>query len=86
MRIRLNVTKEDIANGIPEDALHCPIAQCLKRRFTNVIVRDESFLVISGTNYIAGSLTASARKFVKRFDAGKKVRAFRTVLTAATTY
>jgi hypothetical protein len=76
------VTGEDIANGVPGEPEKCPVALALKR-----VYPDYEFCV--GKNYIhtekdeVGVLsfndqvtTLKQSRFVKRFDAGKRVEPF----------
>ena len=64
--MRIYVTKDDIAHGIPCNSGKCPIARSLQRRFPN------SFISVSNdgvyVDRVVFLLPARAKRFIRRFD------------------
>jgi hypothetical protein len=70
--MKIDVTQEDIANGVREDGTSCPIALACERaglyapNVDNEIATDEG-------NY---NMTAEAIRFIEDFDSGQPVKPF----------
>lgn len=75
----INVTAQDIANGVRKSTDHCPIALAAIRRCgfspNEVCVMGEGNL----DTYFAWTYAARKKvdSFIKRFDAGKPVKPFK---------
>jgi hypothetical protein len=71
----VKVCQGDINSGVPENATSCPIARALRS-----IVKDvNGYEVLQDQIQIRGKIMAlpkSARKFIKKFDAGDPVKPF----------
>lgn len=71
--VNVEVTPSDIEAGVPGGADSCPIARALNRAgFLNVAVGENDW----GVGILArdsAKLPESARRFVRRFDAGQPV-------------
>lgn len=75
-RIRVEVTAEDIAEGVPGNATYCPIALALQRRLDALAgVANDAWGVADEKGHIKGTfpMTARARLFVLAFDRGAAV-------------
>lgn len=86
MRIRVNVTRELIqqANELrnQDRSKCCPVALALKGRYPDLTVETTYFNGTDRTGrQVKAALTGIAKAFIRRFDDGKRVRPFRTVLT-----
>lgn len=80
-RIKIEVTDEDIRTGTPNSCLSCPITKAVMRALNKENSVDER--VIAVYDYTGGGvrtkcfpLSRNARKFVRDFDARKKVKPF----------
>ena len=73
--ITVQVTKQDIKNGMPKEGDKCPIAKAVRRctGTHRAVFVDESSIEIGAVEY---SLPASAKAFVRAFDKGKPVSPF----------
>lgn len=74
MKLKIEVSKEDILIGTPRSAYNCPIAAALKRAFPNSHIR------VAGTIFIDGrrlSLPDICNTFMVAFDANKAVEPFK---------
>lgn len=69
MKIKVEVTQEDINNGVRQDADNCPIACALKRLVKNPQVEDDIEFDLNEIRYVA-QLTAEASVFISKFDEG----------------
>jgi hypothetical protein len=75
MQIKVEVTQEDIDDGIPTDAESCPVALALRREFDvegvcpiiRVTHRTVSITALDGRR-LEGRLPDRARRFVNLFD------------------
>ena len=77
MKVRVEVTQEDIEKGKRKAGWACPIARAIKRRVPQSRRRDvfvEHALWEVG--YHVRPLPRTAQRFVKRFDAGEPVKPF----------
>ena len=77
MSILVDVTQEDIENGVAEDCLSCPIAIALERATNKKwAVGSEE---VCPNDFIGPvyRLPQSARRFINRFDSGGVVKPFR---------
>lgn len=71
----INVTAEDISNGIPGSACYCPIALAIKRikpSYYNATVGEMT--ILAGSNFFF--MPSDAMNFIKRFDSALKVEPF----------
>lgn len=67
MKVRVSVTKNDIAWGVRYDPTRCPIARAVRRRVRpNVDIRVSTLVVRCGNHYV--DLPAKAQAFVGQFD------------------
>ena len=74
MRYKIQVTKEDIKNGIRNDTCSCPIAlACKKALKTNEIDVGETKLYVQNCRY---NIPKKVQNFISCFDTGKKVKPF----------
>lgn len=91
MKIKINVTKKDISNGVVGDVAFCPIAQAFGRVFKRVDYIDVNELTADITlygNYNTNTggyeddtnfglkLPSKAGKFVNKFDHEEDVEPF----------
>lgn len=67
MKIKVEVTQEDINNGVRQDSEKCPIACALKRLVKNPEVEDAIEFDLNEIRYIA-YLTHEAATFINHFD------------------
>lgn len=73
MKLKINVTKDDIRNGIPSMTTACPIARAFKRvKILNVRVHNTSYKVKDLTY----RLPKKAQRFINDFDNGYFVEPF----------
>lgn len=76
MRVKLRVTKEDIANGIVGDETSCPIAIALVRELgevTSMSVGEDgiNFRLPNGHEFsLADDIPSKITKWVQTFDTG----------------
>lgn len=72
MKLRVEVTAEDIRKGVKDDTCKCPVARALKRIFPGSPVEvGVTYVSIRG---VVAAAPRSVRRFVDRFDMGKRVR------------
>lgn len=73
--MKVTVTEEDIALGLPNNRWQCPIACAIKRSKKDVSIVSVSTLDMRVNNhwYILPSV---ARSFIRQFDAGGAVEPF----------
>lgn len=69
MKIKLNVTENDIREGKPYDCNECPIAISLLRHGEKPYVGESIRLTIDGKRYMARK-SANISRFIFRFDVG----------------
>lgn len=75
VEMKIEVTQEDISNGIPDDCDYCPIALAAKRAgMESVLVYNSR--IIARDEEVDAPLSIRARRFVRRFDAGLRVKPF----------
>lgn len=73
MKLTIQVTQQDIVEGIPRDCALCPIALAAARVFTTKpaeeiwVVEDALFAVWDDTAH-RFTLPDTARQFIKRYD------------------
>lgn len=76
MKYRFRVTQQHIDNA-SSTALHCPIAACITENMATVKAWVANYSVYDlNTSRKLGQLGWRCRRFIRRFDAGKKVRPF----------
>lgn len=79
--ITINVTWEDIENGIPGTPVYCPIAQAAKREMigcTNFAVGSFIMWVMGlDRRYLEFALPPEATMFIEAFDTGRDVEPFK---------
>ena len=73
--IMVEVTADDIENGIQSDPCLCPVALALARaEYDNPYVGLVTFSVgYVGTNYRSGYMSYAATQFIRAFDEGEPV-------------
>lgn len=77
--LEIDVTADDILNGVREDALACPVALAAMRATgCGHVMTDGDVLRIdeSGGETMEGNLPDSVAEFVSRFDRGDPVLPF----------
>jgi hypothetical protein len=84
--VEVDVTHNDIEQGVKGDCHHCPIALALRRHFPSApslyVLYMASYIKPSETeNFLVGKLPDKAERFVKDYDAGKSRRPFRFELS-----
>ena len=73
-KIKVKVTYQDLAEGIPRSGTDCPIAISLRRQGFNVVsVSDYSVFRVSGGDTVSSPLPSVATKFIHDFDDGVPV-------------
>ncbi len=74
----INVTQEDIDNGLRTSSCKCPIARAAKREFGLPALISPSFSLFLLKDYenILFSLPSSARDFINDFDGERPVKPF----------
>lgn len=78
MKLKIDVTQEDIDKGTPEKSNSCPIALALKRQLPEaeeISVDIVSDFMIDEQRYI-GDLPKSGEMFIQDFDNHKQVNPF----------
>ena len=70
MRVKLNVTQDDIDGGRTREGYYSPTARALKRQFPkhDVIVGTESVELLRRGDYRGGFLSKAAQVFEAAFD------------------
>jgi len=87
MNLIVDVTQDDIDNGVPEDEHHCPIAMAVRRKVptTECVTVDVGQLLLvlqeHREQHFEADLPISAMKFVKNFDDGSSVHPFKFAVT-----
>ncbi len=78
MKLHVEVTAEDIANGVRKDCRSCPIARALWRcpGVAAPIVGDVWTSVIVGGEDLSASMPHEAESFVLAFDKSEPVEPF----------
>lgn len=78
--MRIDVTAEDIANGVPRSCDSCPVALAISRvagkGVINVGTTSFRFYTDHYPLTIGGSFPEKVSKFILRFDGHKKVQPF----------
>lgn len=69
----INVTKEDIREGIPCNSRACPVGRAIFNKVKKAINVGTTFIVIGGSIY---QMPRKVRYFIKRFDYNKNVTPF----------
>lgn len=67
-RILIEVTKNDIKNGITHDCEYCPVARALNNN--NILTTFDQL-------FLSKNCPRSVHRFVARFDSGKLVKPFK---------
>lgn len=76
MRVRVEVTQNDIRKGRRGDCANCPIARAVKRvtRVQNALVEDDGTISFSKRdNIVIIPASEKRERFISKFDAGEKV-------------
>ena len=76
--IPINVTPEDIDNGIPFEAEYCPVALAAARAGYIIAIGPITVVMNYGKRYRYSN--EEVRNFVLDFDAGRGVHPFETVV------
>lgn len=68
--IEVEVTQDDIENGVARDCNRCPIALALRRQFPNCpnIVDNERVAILFPTEELYYNLPSEAKVFISYFD------------------
>lgn len=74
MIFKIEVTQEDIENGVPCKSLYCPIALAVSRKL-GIPVYIGIYTVCAEHNDLA-KLPYKATKWITQFDIGRKVEPF----------
>jgi len=81
--MKIEITKQDIDSGCksPKKIIHyCPIALAVKRKMNieyGISVHQHDISIIAADyQFSYYNLPKKAKEFIKRFDAGKKVKPF----------
>ena len=75
MKKKITVTQGDIERGIPCRSGECPVSVAMQRAFKSYCkVGTDYALVFDRNKEVKHS--AQVRNFIRRFDAGKKVKPF----------
>lgn len=70
----IRVTQDDIANGICQDPLSCPIARAVRRRYPQASIHvGRIILEIAGNKF---QLPDRAIDFIDTFDSGRAATSF----------
>jgi hypothetical protein len=83
--MKITVTQEDIVQGIPMDACHCPVARAVKRAtgeenvsvvMCRVNIWEPGSLRPGGASYLKRSFrnSGSLDKFIEKFDGRQPVK------------
>lgn len=80
MTIKVEVTKEDIANGERENSCKCPVALALSRLGTDVSVGNGEIGFWLGDKYRLIEIPDMVDDFITQFDNGKEVEPFEFTL------
>ena len=75
MKIKVEVTQEDINNGVRQDGDNCPIACALKRLVKSPEVEDDIEFDLDGIRYVA-RIPDKASEFISKFDNAVNVLPF----------
>jgi hypothetical protein len=78
-KITINVTAEDIENGVPKNICYCAIALAVKRALPahDVSIDDDCVSLTDVESYYEDyPLPDSALVFIDQFDSGKKPQPF----------
>ena len=76
MRVRVEVTKNDIRRGRCGDCSNCPIARAVKRatKIQNVNVDEDSISISNDGQSLYIDSSQKCTRFVQKFDSGEKVK------------
>lgn len=74
MKLKVNVTRDDIKRGIPEDESYCPIARAVRRLGKKKLVLVDADICVLGLHDF--KLPRKAAKFIDKFDNGETVKPF----------
>lgn len=76
--MKIEVMKEDIDSGIPDNTCECPIALAIKRQTGNDVVVDfeYGFGAIAHVGNDSYFLPKSCERFIRKFDVGDIVKPF----------
>lgn len=69
----IDVTQDDIDNGVAFDAMQCPVAKAMQRHWPYAAVDGKC----CWPTHDRKPLPKKALRFVDRFDAGKAVKPFK---------
>lgn len=74
---RVTVTWDDIKNGKRRNMFSCPVARSINRVTDGTIIVGDNYVTIEKTCH---QLPLKAQKFIKKFDAGMKVKPFSFII------
>lgn len=81
VKVKVNVTKRDIYNGLPGSCLNCPVALATLRSFPTVAqVLVDGYSILAHGEWIARRVPSACTDFISDFDELKKVRPFSFVV------
>ena len=75
-KFTIDVTQDDIDYGVKCDAMHCPVANAMKRHWPMPAVGSEACFPAGRP----AKLPKAAQRFTRRFDAGEAVKPFKFTL------
>lgn len=75
-KVKVEVTKQDIARGIKRDGYSCPVARAMKRTLHRRKIWVGWHYYQIGEDGAFITLPPTVTQFVKAFDSGKKVEPF----------
>jgi hypothetical protein len=70
----LHVTEKHIKDGAPRDAFTCPIALGMKELGYHDACVGSTHYTVNGRNPRRTCMTKVMKEFIRKFDAGKKVK------------
>lgn len=82
MKKLISVKSHHIKEGRKGSPLNCPIALALKEQeiFSDPVVGKDEIHLVRGITFVTYRMPRSAKRFIKKFDASKKVNPFNFVL------
>lgn len=84
--IKIEVTEEDIKDGVRENVKQCPVARAVLRQLDFAEVVEVSMggidinFDVPGRKFIRYKIPKKVMRFIQRFDEGKSVKPFSFVL------
>jgi hypothetical protein len=82
MKVRINVTKNDILEGCQHDANECAVARTIGQRCrssVNVTVTRDTIGLLKGNLYKGIETSETAEQFITKFDAATDVKRLKPI-------